>query len=197
MTSEQSRRGELQFTQPAGRGKGPKASWLGALDRGVVAVNRAAMMVALGLIAIILFANVMLRFLTDESIVWSEEVARYLMIWLTFLGIGPVFRVGGHIAVDSLHAVLPEKVAVALRTGIVLLIAGFAVALVRLGWTLVERTWIQTTPVTEIPFSFVSAAVPVGFGLAVWHVAAAALPFIRGQGFERSADINPDEVGSA
>ena len=41
------------------------------------------------------FANVALRFLTDHSILWVEEVSRYLMIWLTFLGAGLVLRYGG------------------------------------------------------------------------------------------------------
>lgn len=165
-------------------------------DRYVLAANRTLMIVVLALMAMIVFANVALRYLTDESLIWSEEVARYSMIWLTFLGIGPVFRIGGHIAVDSLHNVLPRGVALALRAAIFLLIAGFSLAIVRLGATLVERTWAQTTPVTEVPFGLVSAAVPVGFLLALWHMAAAAPRFILGGGFERSADLNPDEVGS-
>ena len=154
------------------------------------------MMAVLALMAIIMFANVMLRYLTDESIVWSEEVARYLMIWLTFLGIGPVFRVGGHIAVDSLQAVLPPRAALVLRAGIFLLIVGFSIVLVHLGLILVERTWVQTTAVTEVPFGLVAAAVPVGFFFALWHLAAAGPGFVLGHGFEKSADINPDEVGS-
>jgi TRAP-type C4-dicarboxylate transport system permease small subunit len=176
--------------------RGRQPGWLKALDSLVVAANRMAMIAVLALMAIIVFANVMLRYLTDESIVWSEEVARYLMIWLTFLGIGPVFRIGGHIAVDSLHSVLPRRLALVLRAGIFVLIAGFSLALVRLGSILVERTWAQTTPVTEVPFGLVSAAVPVGFLLALWHMAAAAPRFILGHGFERSADLNPEEVGS-
>jgi TRAP-type C4-dicarboxylate transport system permease small subunit len=171
-------------------------AWLRVVDRCVVVANRVTMMVVLALIAIIVFANVMLRYLTDESIVWSEEVARYLMIWLTFLGIGPVFRVGGHIAVDSLHTILPARVTLVLRAGIVLLIAGFSVALVRFGMMLVERTWAQTTPVTDVPFGLISAAVPIGFFFTLWHLAAAAPRFILGQGFEQSTDLNPDEVGS-
>jgi TRAP-type transport system small permease protein len=165
-------------------------------DRYVLAANRGVMIAVLALMAVIVFATVALRYLTDSSLIWSEEVSRYLMIWLTFLGIGPVFRIGGHIAVDSLHNVLPRGVALVLRAAIFLLIAGFSLWLVRLGGLLVERTWAQTTAVTEVPFGLVSAAVPVGFALALWHMAAAAPRFVLGGGFERSADLNPDEVGS-
>ena len=44
-----------------------------------------------------------------------------MMIWLTFLGIGPVLRYGGHIAVENLQDVLPRPVAVAIRAFIALL----------------------------------------------------------------------------
>ncbi len=51
----------------------------------------------------IVFVNVVLRYTTGDSIVWAEEVARHLMIWVTFLGAGLVLRFGGHVAIDALH----------------------------------------------------------------------------------------------
>ncbi|MGH8859038.1 MAG: TRAP transporter small permease, partial [Polaromonas sp.] len=65
--------------------------------------NRWVLIVMLATMALIIFTNVCLRYLTSESIEWAEEVARHLMIWLTFLGCGPVLRYGGHIAVDNLQ----------------------------------------------------------------------------------------------
>ncbi|MFN8722254.1 MAG: TRAP transporter small permease, partial [Rhodospirillales bacterium] len=58
------------------------------LDRVLVRVNQAILIALLAAMSVIVFANVMLRFLTDVSIVWAEEAARYMMIWLTFLGMG-------------------------------------------------------------------------------------------------------------
>ncbi len=169
---------------------------LRAIDRRVVWVNRALMIAALAAMAVIVFANVMLRYLTDASIEWSEEVARYLMIWLTFLGIGPVLRVGGHIAVDSLQEALPSGAARILRTLVLTLVAVLCVAMIWYGHALVQRTAFQTTPVTEISFSIVSAAVPTGFLLALWHLVAIARGFVRENAFEVSADLGRDEAGS-
>jgi TRAP-type C4-dicarboxylate transport system permease small subunit len=161
-----------------------------------VALNRALMIAALAAMAVIVFANVALRYLTDESIVWSEEVARYLMIWLTFLGIGPVLRVGGHIAIDTLPAALPQGAARVLRTLLLLMVGGFCLAGAWYGYALVQRTIPQTTPVTDVSFALVSAAVPTGFLLAVWHLVAVARGYVESAAFEVSADMNPGEAGS-
>ena len=77
-------------------------------ERGLLAANRWALIGLLAAMAVIVFANVALRYLTDQSIEWAEEVARHLMIWLTFIGAGPVLRYGGHIAVDNLQDGLPR-----------------------------------------------------------------------------------------
>ena len=53
----------------------------------------------LAAMACIIFINVALRYLPNHSIEWAEEVSRHMMIWLTFLGAGPVLHYSGHIAV--------------------------------------------------------------------------------------------------
>ena len=69
----------------------------------VVRVNRWLLILMLGAMACIIFANVVLRYLTNDSLVWAEEVGRYLMIWVTFLGAGLVLRFGGHVAIEDLQ----------------------------------------------------------------------------------------------
>lgn len=88
---------------------------MNTFERYFLGVNRWALILLLGSMSVIIFANVALRYLTNESIEWAEEVARHMMIWLTFLGAGPVLRYGGHIAVDNLQDALPRQAAMALR----------------------------------------------------------------------------------
>mgnify|MGYP006185517733 CR=1 FL=1 len=57
-------------------------------ERVFVEANKWALIAILAAMACIVFANVSLRYLTNYSITWAEEVARYLMIWMTFLGAG-------------------------------------------------------------------------------------------------------------
>ena len=51
-------------------------------ERGLLAANRWALIGLLGAMSVIIFTNVALRYLTDQSIEWAEEVARHMMIWL-------------------------------------------------------------------------------------------------------------------
>ena len=138
-------------------------------ERYFLAANRWLLIVMLGVMAIIIFANVTLRYTTSQSIEWAEEVARHLMIWLTFIGCGPVLRYGGHIAVENLQDALPRPVAVAVRAVIALLLLGFFVFFVWFGIDYMDRTQYQQTPATQISFAYIYAALPVGAALTIIH----------------------------
>ncbi len=139
------------------------------LERLFLSANRWALIVLLATMAVIIFTNVCLRYLTSESIEWAEEVARRLMIWLTFLGVGPVLRYGGHIAVDNLQDAMPTRLAMALRAAIAALLLAFFVFFLWYGVDYLERTQYQTTPSTQISFAWVYAALPVGAALTIVH----------------------------
>jgi len=142
---------------------------MNAFERRFLAANRWVLIVLLGAMAVIIFANVSLRYLTNESIEWAEEVARHLMTWLTFLGAGPVLRYGGHIAVENLQDGLPRAVAVAVRLLIALLLLAFFGFMIWYGVLYLERTQYQTTAATQISFAYVYSAMPIGGVLLVVH----------------------------
>lgn len=140
-----------------------------AFENALMRLNRCALIVLLAAMALIVFANVVLRYTTSESIEWAEEVARYLMVWLTFLGAGPVLRYGGHIAVDNLQDSLPTVWAKALRVFIAMLLFGFFAFMVWGGALYLERAQFQMTPTTQISMAWVYAAMPVGGLLLILH----------------------------
>ena len=109
-------------------------------------VNRAALVLLLAAMAIIIFANVVLRYTTSQSIEWAEEVSRYLMVWLTFLGAGPVLRYGGHIAVENLQDALPPRAACALRALIAVILMSFFAFMVWFGLLYLERVAVPDDP---------------------------------------------------
>lgn len=132
-------------------------------------INQAALMALLAAMALIIFANVLLRYTTSQSIEWAEEVARYMMVWLTFLGAGPVLRYGGHIAVDNLQDALPPAWARALRGLIAALLFAFFAFMLYAGLVYMERAQYQMTPTTQVPMSWVYAAMPLGGLLLLAH----------------------------
>ncbi|MBQ0931822.1 TRAP transporter small permease [Ideonella sp. 4Y16] len=164
-------------------------------ENALMRLNRGALVLLLAAMAVIIFANVVLRYTTSESIEWAEEVARYLMVWLTFLGAGPVLRYGGHIAVENLQDALPPRAAVALRALIASMLFAFFGFMVWFGLLYVERAQYQMTPTTQISMSWVYAAIPVGGLLLALHLALV----LRGYVGERrmAADDHFDANASA
>jgi TRAP-type transport system small permease protein len=166
---------------------------LATFDRVLLRLNRWAVIAILASMAIMVFANVALRFLTDHSILWVEEVSRYLMIWLTFLGSGIVLRYGAHIGVDTLQERFPRQAPV-LRAIIFALLLMFFVAMVGLGFRYALLTWAQTTPVMQIPVGAVYLAMPVGFILMIVHLLMMAAPYVRQKHFLSDDEFDADAV---
>ena len=150
---------------------------LATFDRRLIAVNRWLVIVLLAAMAIMVFANVALRFLTDRSILWVEEASRYTMVWLTFVGVGPVLRYGGHIGIDTLQQAAP-RFAPAIRAAVLVLVGGFCCVMIVVGIVYAALTWTQTTPVLLIPIGAVYLAMPVGFALTVAHLALMARGYV-------------------
>lgn len=150
---------------------------LASFDRRLLAVNRWLVIVLLAAMAVMVFANVALRFLTDHSILWVDEVSRYTMVWLTFVGAGPVLRYGGHIGIDTLERNMP-RFAPAIRGVILLLLGIFFCTMIVVGIRYASLTWAQTTPVLEIPVGAVYLAMPVGFALMIVHLAVMVQSYV-------------------
>jgi TRAP-type transport system small permease protein len=166
-----------------------------AFERGLMRLNRAVLVVLLAAMAVVIFANVVLRYGTSASIEWAEEVARYLMVWLTFLGAGPVLRYGGHIAVENLQDALPGRAAVVLRALIAALLAAFFVFMIVYGLMYVQRAQFQMTPTTQISMAWVYAAMPVGGLLLLLHWLLVVRHYVLRREF--AADAHFDANASA
>ena len=140
-----------------------------AFERIFLAANRWVLIFLLAAMSVIIFTNVVLRYTTHESIEWAEEVSRHMMIWLTFLGAGPVLRYGGHIAVENLQDALPRKGAIAMRAVVATLLFAFFGFMIWYGWLYMQRTMFQLTAVTQIPFAYIYSAMAIGGVLLVIH----------------------------
>lgn len=115
------------------------------------------------------------RYVLDRAPSWSEELSRYLMVWMTMLGSAAVLRSGGHISVTTLTDTLspPALAAVlALRDAALVATSG---ALVWWGVLFAEMNGVQESAAMEIPMTIPYAALPVGAGLIILFVVIARL----------------------
>jgi TRAP-type transport system small permease protein len=165
-------------------------------ERYFVSFNRWILVLLLGAMALIIFANVGLRYLTSHSIEWAEEVARHLMIWVTFVGAGLVLRYGGHVAIDNLQDALPNKLAMLLRIVNALLLLGFFVFMVWYGWLYVQRAQFQSTAATQISFAYIYAAMPVGGVFLIVHWLLIARAYIARREFASDAHFDANASAS-
>jgi TRAP-type C4-dicarboxylate transport system permease small subunit len=140
------------------------------VDRGLCVANRAVLATLLAVMALLVFGNVVLRYLFGISLSWVEELTRYMMIWLTWLGAGLALREGAHIAIDTLQQALPEIGARLLRGIVAIAVIGFFGALVWLGWRYSMFAWRQETAVLRLPAGLVYLAIPIGSALMLAHL---------------------------
>jgi TRAP-type C4-dicarboxylate transport system permease small subunit len=150
---------------------------LDRFDAVFLRANRALLILLLAAMALMVFANVALRFLTNHSILWVEEVSRYAMIWLTFLG--------------TLQSRFPRR-APMIRATIFLLVLGFCAFMAWIGARYATLAWNQTTPVLQIPVGLVYLALPAGFVLLTMHLLLMAIPYVRRNEFVVDAEFDPD-----
>lgn len=169
---------------------------MGPLERALVAGNRWLLIVLLLTMACIVFANVVLRYTTGESLVWGEEISRHMMIWVTFLGAGLVLRFGGHVAVDSLHSAVQRPLARVIRFIIVAGIAVFCGVMTYFSSLYVWATRFQTTAATDISIAWIYLAMPIGFVLMFLHLLFIARRFIDTGHYATSAELDPDAAAS-
>jgi TRAP-type transport system small permease protein len=117
------------------------------------------------LIILATFVAVIFRYVLNDSLIWAEELARYLFVWLTFLGSAIALRRGLHIGLDLLLNAFPPKGRRALETLITCLICAFLGFVLYASVMVVQVTMRQRSSALQIPMGLVYLAIPVGCSL--------------------------------
>ncbi len=166
----------------------------GRAERWLVAANGGLLIALMAAMALLVIANVIARYVFNHSFVWAEEVSRYMMVWVGFLGSGLVLRIGAHLAVEVFQDLLPRRAAQALRVGVVAVMACTLVAMLWLGVLYVQFAWGQETPVLNWNFGLVYLAIPVGAALMLVYLALIAAGYVRERTYRRDAALAPEEA---
>lgn len=128
-----------------------------------------AITVILPLMVFVVFMATFFRFTKLMIIPWSEELARYLMVWTVFLGIGVGAKNNAHFTVDNFVNALPKsthKISFLLRTVIIVGFCGF-MTYVSVGLIQKLAAMGQKTPALQLPTWLIYSAIPVGLTLMV------------------------------
>jgi len=113
------------------------------------------------------------RFIFSYSIFWSDELARFLLVWIAFLGISIGARRAAHPGVDTLVRALPARWARAASALTLLLSLAFFSIMTGYGGALVLHTWPQYSTSLAIRMGIPYLAVPAAGALMILHALAA------------------------
>ena len=110
---------------------------------------------------IVVFAQVVIRYLLDNPLAWSEELARYILVWLPFLGAAFAMSKQAHVGVEVFVKLFPA----AIRKGILVLATlvslFFFGIMIYQGYLFTLRTMAQTSPVLHFPMGAIYSVIPL------------------------------------
>ncbi|NLG69217.1 MAG: TRAP transporter small permease subunit [Firmicutes bacterium] len=163
---------------PVSRGPG-ETLWC-RVEGGLVRINQGAVIVMFAVMFVLVFVNVVTRYLFRFSIPWAEEVAGYLLVWMAYLGAGLALREGRHVAVTAVQRALPERIARRLRDILVVVTFAFLILLAYAGIRYARLAWPQKTPILRAPLGAVYLAIPAGVLTMALHLVSVVAEHVSG-----------------
>jgi TRAP-type transport system small permease protein len=133
----------------------------------------------------LLAANVFYQFFTryvmNDSAAWTEEIARYLLICMVFVGMSAAVRTSRHIHVDFLYRLIPAKAGRVLSTLVDGVKIVFFAYMTVLTWQMMEKMATYRMTIVDLPMNLVYGICMFGFACAaVRAVQVAGLNWRRG-----------------
>jgi TRAP-type C4-dicarboxylate transport system permease small subunit len=128
--------------------------------------------------------QVISRYVFSSPSSWTEEVARFLLIWIGVLGAAYAFRTGVHLGLDVLPKKLTGASASMLKYFTLTVVMLFAITVLIIGGgSLVQLTWElrQYSAVLGLPMAFVYSVIPLAGVLICLYALAAAVGVEPGQ----------------
>ena len=140
--------------------------WLGRYTRALDMLSG----LCLAIMVVLVFGNVVLRYTANSGITVSEELSRWLFVWLTFMGAVVALREHGHLGTDVLVSRLP-----AVGKKVCLVLA--QVAMLYVSWLLLKGSWAQMVinADTEAPVTGASVGIFYASGVLMGGSAIAIL----------------------
>lgn len=130
----------------------------------------------------LVFANVVLRRVFASSSTWIEELVRYLIIWITFIGSSICFSRGTHMGIDLVFTLVKnEKLQRVIKIFILLASMVFMIFMLIFGIKLVQFTKAsgQISPSLEIKLYIMYLALPIGAIMSILEIILNIIDIIK------------------
>lgn len=125
-----------------------------------------------GLMVLFVFLNVVLRTFFNSGLTWSEELARYLFVYVTYIGAISAMRANGHLGVDTLISRVKPKVQMVMYLVSQTMIAVLMCILISGAYKMVLQNTESRTAALGIPYSVLYfAGIITGISIAILAIA--------------------------
>ena len=121
----------------------------------ILRIGRQLAWIDILLMVIVIIIQVFFRYVLNNALPWPDEVARFLMLWMTGLIAPSAYRWGGFVSIDMLERFLPKILAnllifIILLISLAVLFIGF-----EMGLKHINAGWIFSSSSIKIPFSLI------------------------------------------
>ena len=139
--------------------------WAAAIDRAIGFVTEPT---AAGLVVaevVLLATGVFMRYVMRNALIWSDELATILLLWLAMLGAVVAYRRGEHIRMTALLRRVSEPTKKVLEAISSVVVAIFVIEVMPATFKFFQQEQIDLTPALNFPRSYVVLAIMVGLSL--------------------------------
>ncbi|MDE0110776.1 MAG: TRAP transporter small permease [Albidovulum sp.] len=133
----------------------------------------------LAALTVVVFSQVIARYVLQAPLSWSEELARFLLMWLSMLSAAYAFRKKSHFALRIIVERLPLGVRSAVAVCVNAVVAAFFILIFYQGVKFVIGVSGHIAPALQIPMEIPFASVVVGSILIVWEIALSTWRLLR------------------
>jgi TRAP-type C4-dicarboxylate transport system permease small subunit len=118
--------------------------------------------IIVGIMVVNVATGVFFRYVLQNSLSWTEELGRYLMIWMGYLGAVLAMKEGSHVGITSFIGLFPPVVRRVLEVLANLIVLAFLSIVLVKSFSHLETLSIQRSSAMELPMVFPYLAVTVG-----------------------------------
>lgn len=135
---------------------------------------------AMSVMLVVIFAQVVSRYLFNWTPEWSEELARYLFVWVVFIGSALIMGESGHLAVQFVPNHF-KGTAAGKALQVIINLSGyvFIVLLLVQGTKMMQVMTFQISPGLEIPMSWVYSVIPISAVLMLLYLVKDTVRIVR------------------
>lgn len=146
---------------------------------------------SMGAVITIMITQVIARYVFNASLIWAEELCRYILVWQTFLFIGIAYHYGELAILDIISPLVSPRMRLLIRTIVTLPVVYFLFLLIQTGLVHASRFKRQTIPAIDfiwtsltgvpahLPVFWIYVSVPIGCAILLIHFVISLLDDAR------------------